>query len=98
MDNSAQILRLLPLAAKAPSTTNHFKGAAPFKVQVNFDIHLLEGHIDVYGLKKWLNIYRVIIMFKKKLTSKKSPCSLNPFPVSNIARKVTGREKMKMSL
>jgi hypothetical protein len=28
---------------EAPSTSNHFGGVTPFKVQVNFDIPLFEG-------------------------------------------------------
>jgi hypothetical protein len=44
MDNFAQILRRLPMAAaKASSTRNNFASATPFKVQVNFDIPLFEG-------------------------------------------------------
>jgi hypothetical protein len=44
MDNFAQILRRLPMAAaEASSTRNHFASATPFKVQVNFDIPLFEG-------------------------------------------------------
>jgi hypothetical protein len=35
MDNFTQILRRLPMAAtEASSTSNHFRGATPFKVQV----------------------------------------------------------------
>jgi hypothetical protein len=41
MDN--QILRRLPTMMTTPSTSSHFRGATPFKVQVNFDIHLIEG-------------------------------------------------------
>jgi hypothetical protein len=45
------------LATKdAPSTNNHFGGATPFKVQVNINTHLFEGHIDVDALEKWLNM------------------------------------------
>jgi hypothetical protein len=35
---------------------NHFRGVTPFKVQVNFDIPLFEGHIDADALEKWLNL------------------------------------------
>jgi hypothetical protein len=43
MDNFAQILRRLP-TGEASSSSGH---ATPFKVQVNFDIPLFEGLIDV---------------------------------------------------
>jgi hypothetical protein len=34
----------------------HFGGTSPFKVQVNFDIPIFEGQIDVDALDKWLNM------------------------------------------
>ena len=33
-----------------------FGGTYPFKVQVNFDILVFEGQIDVDSLEKWLNL------------------------------------------
>jgi hypothetical protein len=41
---------------EAPSTNSHFGGVTPFKVQVNFDIPLFEGQIDVDALEKWLSL------------------------------------------
>jgi hypothetical protein len=38
------------------SSTSHFGDASPFKVQVNFDIPVFEGHIDADALEKWLNM------------------------------------------
>jgi hypothetical protein len=38
------------------SSSNHFGGTAPFKVQINFDIPMFEGQIDVDALEKWLNM------------------------------------------
>jgi hypothetical protein len=35
---------------------HHFGGTSPFKVQVNFDIHVFEGQIDAEALEKWLNL------------------------------------------
>jgi hypothetical protein len=35
---------------------DHFGGATPFKVQVNFDILVFEGQIDADALEKWLNL------------------------------------------
>jgi hypothetical protein len=52
MDNFAQILRWLP-TGNASSSIIH---ATPFKVQVNFDIPLFEGLIDVDVVDKWLNL------------------------------------------
>jgi hypothetical protein len=56
MDNFTQILRRLPMVVEASSTSNHFGGVTPFKVQVNFDIPLFEGQIDADALEKWLNL------------------------------------------
>jgi hypothetical protein len=44
---------------KAPLPSNHFGGATPFKVQVNFDIHLFEGYLDEYYFEKQLNLLEV---------------------------------------
>jgi hypothetical protein len=52
MDNFAQILRRLP-TGDTSSSSGH---ATPFKVQVNFDIPLFEGLIDVDVVDKWLNL------------------------------------------
>jgi len=55
MDNFSQILQQLP-TSDASSSTNHFGGITPFKVQVNFDIPILEGQIDIDDVDKWLNL------------------------------------------
>jgi hypothetical protein len=52
MDNFAQILWRLP-TTDTSSSSDH---ATPFKVQVNFDIPLFEGLIDVDVVDKWLNM------------------------------------------
>jgi hypothetical protein len=31
-------------------------GTAPFKVQIKFDIRIVEGQIDAYVVDKWLNL------------------------------------------
>jgi len=55
MDNFAQILQRLP--TNGTSTSNiHSGGSTPFKVQVNFDIPIFEGQIDVDTVDKWLNL------------------------------------------
>lgn len=40
----------------ASSSNNHSTGATPFKVQVNINILIFEGHIDAYVVDKWLNM------------------------------------------
>ena len=60
MNNFAQILRWLLTRADASTSKDHFGGVAPFKVQVNFDIPLFEGQIDVDSLEKWVNLLKVI--------------------------------------
>ena len=52
MDSFAQILRRLPTS----DTSSSNEGAAPFKVQIKFDIPIFEGQIDVDLLDKWLNL------------------------------------------
>jgi hypothetical protein len=51
MDNFAQILWWL-LTCETSSSSG---GVAPFKVQINFDIPIFEGHIDADDVDKWLN-------------------------------------------
>ena len=55
MDNFSQILQRLPTSS-ASTSSNHFAGVTPFKVQVNFDIPLFEGQIDVDAIDRWLNL------------------------------------------
>jgi hypothetical protein len=52
MDSFAQILRRLPTS----DTSSSNGGTAPFKVQINFDIPIFEGHIDKDVVDKWLNL------------------------------------------
>jgi hypothetical protein len=52
MDIFAQILRRLP----TDNTLSSNGGATPFKVQINFDIPIFEGQIDVDVVDKWLNL------------------------------------------
>jgi hypothetical protein len=42
MENFAHILKRLPIASCASSSSGHFEGTPPFKVQVNFDIPVFE--------------------------------------------------------
>jgi hypothetical protein len=52
MDSFAQILRRLPIG-EASSLSG---GAAPFNVQIKFDILIFEGQIDLDVVDKWLNL------------------------------------------
>jgi hypothetical protein len=54
------------MVVEASSTSNHFRGVTPFKVQVNFDIPLFEGQIDADALEKWLNLLEGYYSVQKK--------------------------------
>jgi hypothetical protein len=56
MDNFSHILKCLPIASDAYSSSDHFEGTSPFKLQVNFDIPVFEGQIDAEALEKWLTL------------------------------------------
>jgi hypothetical protein len=56
MENFSHILQRLPIAMGTSSSSHHFRGTSPFKVQVNFDIPIFEGQIDADALEKWLNL------------------------------------------
>jgi hypothetical protein len=56
MENFSHILQCLPITIGSSSSSGHFGGTSPFKVQVNFDIPIFEGQIDVNALEKWLNL------------------------------------------
>jgi hypothetical protein len=72
VENFAQILQILSTTTtEASSISSHFGGATPFKVQVNFDIPLFEGHIDVDALEKWLKLLESYYSVQKKIDSEK---------------------------
>jgi hypothetical protein len=52
MDSFTQILWRLPTG----DTSSSSGGAAPFKVQIHFDILIFEGQIDIDVVDKWLNL------------------------------------------
>jgi hypothetical protein len=56
MENFSHILQRLPIASGTSSSSDHFGGTFPFKVQVNFDIPVFEGQIDAEALEKWLTL------------------------------------------
>jgi len=51
MDNFSQILQRLPKGDTSASNNNS-ENATPFKVQVNFEIPIFEGQIDVDAIDK----------------------------------------------
>ena len=57
MENFAQILQRLPTDS-ASTSNNHSGGGTHFKVQVNFDIPIFEGKIDVDVVDRWLNLLK----------------------------------------
>jgi hypothetical protein len=52
MDIFVQILRRL----RTGDTYSSSRGAAPFKVHINFNILVFEGQIDADDVDKWLNL------------------------------------------
>jgi hypothetical protein len=56
MENFSHILQRLPITVGTSSSSDHFGGTSPFKVQVNFDIPVFEGQIDAEALEKWLTL------------------------------------------
>ena len=56
MENFAHILQFMSIKIDVSSSSGHFGSTSPFKVQVNFDILLFEGHIDAEALEKWLTL------------------------------------------
>jgi hypothetical protein len=56
LENFAQILQRLSTITCTSPSSSHFGDATPFKAQVNFDIPVFEGQIDVDALEKWLNL------------------------------------------
>jgi hypothetical protein len=47
IENFSHTLQCLPIETSAYSSKIHFGRTSPFKVQVNFDIPVFEGQIDV---------------------------------------------------
>jgi hypothetical protein len=74
MENFSHILQHLSIREDTSSSSGHFGGTSPFKVQANFDIPIFEGEIDADALEKWLNLlegYFSVHNFsdKEKITS-----------------------------
>jgi hypothetical protein len=90
MDNFVQILRRLPTGDASSSSG----GVAPFKVQINFDIPIFEGQIDVDVVDKWLNLlegyFSVHNFFDRENITF---CSLRSSPMSNIGGRLSVRKR-----
>jgi hypothetical protein len=56
MENFTHILQRLSITTCVSSSSGHFRGTLPFKVQLYFDIPIFEGQIDADALEKWLNL------------------------------------------
>jgi hypothetical protein len=56
MENFFHILQRLSIEADTSSSSDHFGGTLPFKVEVIFYIPIFEGQIDADALDKWLNL------------------------------------------
>jgi hypothetical protein len=54
----SQILQQFLTITGTSSSSSLFGNATPFKVQVNFDILVFQGQIDVNALEKWLNLLK----------------------------------------
>ena len=90
MDIFSQILRRLP-TGDASSLSG---GAAPFKVQINFDIPIFEGYIDADSIDKWLNLLEGYFSVHNFLNREKIMFALlKSFPVSKIGGKLYVRKR-----
>jgi hypothetical protein len=90
MENFSHILQHLLIKTCASSSSDHFRGISPFKVQVNFDILVFEGQIDADALDKWLNLLEGYFSvhnfsYREKITF----ALLKALPMSNIGGKLT---------
>jgi hypothetical protein len=63
MNYFSQILQWISITTEESSSSDHFGGATLFKVQVNFNILILDGQIDLNALEKWLNILEGYLFF-----------------------------------
>jgi hypothetical protein len=98
---SAETLEVVRMLTKADasSSSNHFGRATHFKVQVNFDIPVFEGHIDAYDLEKWLNLLEGYFFVHNFFDREKITFSLLELStMSNIGGKLTVRRIAQMSM
>jgi hypothetical protein len=73
MENFSHILQHLSITTDTSSSSDHFGGTSPFKVQVNFDVPIFEGQIDADALEKWVNLLEGYFFVHNFSTGKRSP-------------------------
>ena len=56
MENFSHILQCLSIESGSYSSSGHFGGTSPLKVQVNCDIPVFEGQTNAEALEKWLTL------------------------------------------
>ena len=72
MDNFSQILQRLPTRS-ASTSSNHSRGATPFKVQVNIHIPIFDGQIDANAIDRWLNLLEGYFLVQDFFTTQSFP-------------------------
>jgi len=90
MENFSHILQHLLIAWGTSSSSNHFGGTLPFKVQFNFDILVFEGQIDTEALEKWLTLLEGYFSIHNFSDKEKITLALLKALMSNIGGKLTG--------
>jgi hypothetical protein len=76
MENFSHILQCISITVGAYSSTILFGGTPPFKVQVNFDILVFEGQINVDAIEKWLNLLEGYFSVHNFFNKEKIICAL----------------------
>ena len=90
MDSFTQILRRLPTG----DTYSSNGGVAPFKVQINFDVPIFEGHIDTNVIDKWLNLLEGYFFVHNFLNRENITFALlKVIPLSKIGGKIFVRRR-----
>lgn len=64
MNNFSQIFQCMPIGS-ASSSSGHFGGTFPCKVQIYCDIPIFEGKIEANALDKWLNVLEGYFLVQK---------------------------------
>ena len=96
MDNFTQILQQLPRDDTSTSTS-YFGSTTPFKVQVNFDIPIFEGQIDVDAVDKRLNLLEGYFSVHEFSNREKITFTLlKASPTSRTSGKPTTSRRMKV--
>jgi hypothetical protein len=70
------------------------KGVTPFKVQINFDIPIFEGQIDVDAIDKWLNLIERYFFVQNIFDREKIAFALlKVAPMSKIGGRLSVRKR-----